>query len=50
MLGGIWIIGFVYGAITGSGKSGLGFIFVLVLVFIVITEGISWILEGFANE
>jgi hypothetical protein len=48
VLGGFWLAGLVYGAITGSGKAG--FIFVLALIFIAITEGIAWILEGFASD
>lgn len=50
VVGGLWLVGLVYGAVTDSGKAGTGSMFVLALIFIAITEGIAWVLEGFAND
>jgi len=46
VLGGLWLIAVVADASPNDFK-----IFVLLgIVFIVVTEGIAWVLEGFAND
>ena len=51
VLGGLWLVGLIY-TLTESEpvKAGLGAIFVIAIVFVALTEGIAWILEGFAND
>jgi hypothetical protein len=50
LVGGLWLIGLIYGVSTDTGKSGFIGFFVAAIIFIAITEGIAWILEGFAND
>lgn len=50
LVGGLWLIGLVYGVLTNTGKSGFIGFFVAAIILIAITEGIAWILEGFAND
>jgi hypothetical protein len=50
VVGGLSLIGLVYGALTGSGKLGFIGFYVALAILIAITEGIAWVFEGFAND
>lgn len=55
VVGGLWFIGVAISFlnttdITPVLRSDTIFLLVLAIVFTVITEGIAWVLEGFAND
>lgn len=50
VLGGLWFLAMAY-ALTAIRTSEVGFILLISsVVFVGITEGIAWILEGFTDE
>ena len=51
-LGWLWLMGLAY-SVMGTDKkadSDFWFFVVLLAVFIAITEGTAWVLEGFSND
>ena len=54
VIGGIWVMSVCYSVLTNpitqsDSKENL-VLFIMAVVFIGITEGIAWILEGFGSE